>query len=44
MGVSENKAEKNGFTNIRSRLAKINAEMNIDNNSPGLKLLIKHKR
>ncbi|WP_313099704.1 tetratricopeptide repeat protein [Epilithonimonas sp.] len=44
IGVSENKAEKNGFTNIRSRLAKINAEMNIDNNSPGLKLLIKHKR
>ncbi|ROI11702.1 sensor histidine kinase [Epilithonimonas hominis] len=44
MGVSENKAEKNGFTNTRSRLAKINAEMNIDNNSPGLKLLIKHKR
>ena len=42
MGVSENKAEKNGFTNIRSRLRKINADMTIDKNSPGLKLLIRY--
>lgn len=44
IGISENKEEKNGFTNIRSRLRKINADMTIDKNSPGLKLLIKHKR
>ncbi len=42
IGISENKEEKNGFTNIRSRLRKINADMTIDKNSPGLKLLIKY--
>ena len=42
IGISENKEEKNGFTNIRSRLRKINAGMTIDKNSPGLKLLIKY--
>lgn len=44
VGISKNFGEKNGFTNMRSRLKKIGAEMIIDNNSEGLKLLIKHKR
>lgn len=41
IGLSEGFAEKNGFTNIRSRLENINAKLAIEESNTGLKLSIK---
>lgn len=43
VGLPDNFVEKNGFTNMKSRLKEINAVMTMDkSHSGGLKILIKH--
>ena len=41
IGINENFVEKNGFTNMKSRLKEINSTMEIEESESGLKLSIK---
>lgn len=41
IGINENFVEKNGFTNMKSRLQEINSKMEIEESEMGLKLSIK---